>query len=129
MTTKIFNDVSSAFGAIQSAAGVCITETAISVQMRSAQVHQQKVLFRKLHIFLQKVDFYRNPASGGWVSAESAKKDILALVKKTFPLTESSVEAVGVRASEYDLTANGRWDDLRERKNYHEIISKLRAAL
>ena len=111
------------------AAGVSIIETAISVQTRNMKEHQRKVLFSKLHIFLQKVDFYRNPAIGGWVNAESAKKDILALIKKTFPLTENSVEAVGVRSLEYALTANGQWDDLRDRETYHEIITKLRAAL
>jgi hypothetical protein len=44
-------------------------------------------------------------------------------------LSGNPVEQVGVRALEVALTKGGKWDDLRGREQYGQIIAELKAAL
>jgi serine/threonine protein kinase len=111
------------------AAGMSIVETAIKVQASGVNTGQAIALFQEFGALEAKIDSIRNAVLVGSTDAEVGKKQILDLLRKSLPLTNSSSEVVGLKALEYALTAKGQWDDLRDREQYCQIIAQLKSAL
>jgi len=102
--------------------GISIIQVAVGAEFDNAK----RV---KLDKFLSQVEDVRQDMWTSRITPEEGKQRVRDLIQQSLPLSGNPVEQVGVRALEVALTKGGKWDDLRGREQYGQIIAELKAAL